>query len=496
MRIGFNLTKFGDIYMKTRLVLFFVSLLAIALTSLATFSYAATYLDGSAINCKNGASNYNPETRMCSDGKDTVYLDLSSFEANIAPGETNYLREGSYWRDSSSGSLVIDSTKSGTSENPTILKAYPGEERKVIIGTLKRQNTYNSNPSDTSGTGSCNYYPNSAVVTWNAKYIILDGIKTYGQVGLWGGNNLTLRNSDLGGGGPSEDQGNVIKIHSTYNVLVENNLIHNSCWGENPENGSAIIFYDASATIKNNTFYNNYGYDIFTKDSGGQTGRTTTISYNLFLPSSIYSQSGGIRGHNQNIQISEINIHNNIFLDKYQGYNVLAAPPKDIVYNNTFINNKTAIISPASGASGGIQPLSLYNNIFYSNNPNANYISLYSNIGYLSASDWNIFYNQGQWGKTAPGETIWTTTLSGWKNFLGMDIHSLSVDPDFVNASGKNAEDFKRNSYFENFLNSPYSNHSGAYSTGLEVIGFKPSATSVSSSSNNIPAPKNLNIVQ
>jgi hypothetical protein len=443
---------------------------SLSLVLIIDSSYAATYLDGSAIGCINGSVTYSPATRTCGSGSDTVYVDLAGFETGIVAGNTNYMRAGNYWRDASSGSLRIGSNKSGSSGSPTIIKAYPGEERQVVLGTNTRKNTYNSNPGDTGSTGSDAYYPNEVIYTYDASYVTIDGVKTYGQVILGGGHDVTLKNSDVGGGGPSEYQGNVVKLNNTYNALVENNLIHHSCWGENPENGSAIIFYSSSATIKNNTFYDNYGYDIFVKASLGQSGRTTEISHNLFLPSSIYAQVGGIRGHNQSIVVSRMMVHNNIFIKKYDGYNVLGAPATNIVYNNTFINNTVAITSPASGA---VRPLSVYNNIFYSTASSNNFITLYSNTGYLTDADWNLYYTNGKWGKTPPGATDWATTLPGWRSYISKDTNSVSnINPNFIDANGSDAASFKRSSYGENFTGSSYGTRAGAYVTGNEIIGF------------------------
>jgi Right handed beta helix region len=431
-------------------------------------AFATVFLDGSTTNCNDGSTNYNPASRSCGSGSDKVYKNLDTFSQNITTGTANYIRSGSYFRDNpTGGSLNLTASHSGTPGNHTVISAYPGEERQASIGTASRGATYNSNPGDTGWTGSADYYPNSAILITETNYVTINGLKTYGQVYSRGNHDVLLQNSDFGGGGPSENQGNVVKLNNVYNAIVKNNIIHHSCWGENNENGSAIIFYDASATIEYNTFYDNWGYDVFLKDSGKQSGRTTVIKNNFFGPSNIFSNVGGIRGHNQDVQIAGQYIHHNIFLNKDAGIIVLASPEINDVYNNTFIN---CSIDIASSSSGGPYQLRAFNNLFYHATSNKYFMQLYD-TNYIMASDYNIFFGSGMWGKSAPGATTWETTLTGWQSFISKDINSITSNPNFFNAAGSTPDAFKRTSYVEYFEASTFSKRAGAYETGNEVIG-------------------------
>ncbi|NTW27284.1 MAG: hypothetical protein HGA36_03100 [Candidatus Moranbacteria bacterium] len=463
---------------KQILKLIFVLMVFLMLPS---FASAAVFLDGSTIGCNNGSTNYAPITRSCGSGNDTVYLDLANFNTGIVPSVTNYVRSGNYFRDGVPGSLVVAVSKSGIdNNNRTVISAYPGEERQVIIGTATRGATYNSNPGDTVSPygGSQTYYPNTVLAISGASYVTINGLKIYGQTYTWGGHDVTLQNSDFGGGGPSELQGNVVKLHGGdtggQNLIVRNNGIHNSCWGENDENGSAIIMYNASALIEGNIFYDNWGYDIFTKDSGNQAGQTTEIKNNFFAPSAIFPAVGGIRGHNQDVQIDSLLIHHNIFLQKQTAFAVLATPVINRIYNNTFINSAYDI---GNSSSGGPHPIESYNNLFY-HATNQYFAELYMDTGtvytdYFAGSNWNVFYNNGsKWGKSAPGALTWETTLSGWQTRTGLDGSSIMANPNFVNAAGTVPTDFKRSAYIENFAGSMYGTHAGAYEVGDEQIGI------------------------
>ncbi len=435
----------------------------------------ATYLDGSTTGCTDGSRSYSPSTRSCGSGSDTVYLTLASFVTNLTPSATNYIREGKYFRDSGSklsGSLHIPSTKSGSATSPTIIKAYPSEELKVTIGTAQRGATYNSNPSDSTGTGSWGYYPNPSIMTYDANYVVIDGVRAYGQVYILGGHDVTIQNSDLGGGGGSgtitSDQGNTVRFNYVYNALLKNNLIHYNCRRVESNDGSLVIGYAFTAVLEQNTFYDGYGTYFEDKDGSGQTGRTTEVKYNFFAPSNISPiATVGVRGFNQAQQTSYQYIHHNIFQNLSIGINVIGAPAIDnVFYNNTFVNCATDVNQPSSSITGSF--FELYNNLFYHSNTGQAFIRVYS-LNQLLGSNFNVYYNTAIWGSPS---TTTASNLSAWQAYSSMDSASINGSPNFVNATGSKPGDFKRASYFENFGSSKYSTRAGAYETGNEQIGY------------------------
>lgn len=435
----------------------------------------ATYLDGSATGCTDGARTYSPSTRSCGSGNDTAYLTLATFATNLTPSATNYIRAGNYFRDSGSklsGSLHISSAKSGTATSPTIIKAYPSEELKVAIGTAQRGATYNSNPADSTGAGSWGYYPNPSIMTWDANYVVIDGVRAYGQVYLLGGHDVTIQNSDLGGGGGSgtitSDQGNTVRFNQIYNAVLKNNLIHRNCRRVETNDGSIIIGYAFTAVLDQNTFFDGYGTYFEDKDGSGQTGRTTEVKYNFFAPSTISPiATVGVRGFNQAQQTSYQYIHHNVFLNLSIGINVIGAPAIDnIFYNNTFINCGIDINQPSNNITGGF--FKSYNNLFYHANAGQTFLRIYS-LSQLLGSDFNLYYNTATWGSTS---TTLASNLSAWQVYSAKDAGSVSVSPNFANAAGNSPADFKRTSYIENFPNSSYSARAGAYATGNEQVGY------------------------
>lgn len=468
----------------------------------ARTSSAAVYLDGSSSGCSNGSANYNPSSRTCGSGSDKVYTDLSTYAANITAGAVNYIRAGNYYYTTSSkmGSLDIPQAKSGTSASPTIIKAYPGEERQAVIATASNKFQYNPNPKDTSGANSAAYYPNSAV-TIRGSYIIVDGIKTYGQVVIHdtiGGSTIhdsSILNSDIGGGGPYINQGPVVFIASAYNISIRNNKIHNSCWGESPANGSALMGYDFAALIENNEFYDNLYADIRVKDTTNRGADTIEIRFNFFRNSTIDSAAYGIRsignaapGDNA---LAGFLIHNNVFYKKGAGVSLKMTPTCTTnIYNNTFIDNSKDITNDDDNVT--VSNVRIYNNIFYHTNSGAYYFYLWGLANNKFDSNDNVFYSTAASYKWLSSSAN-TTALTTWKA-SGKDATSISSNPNFVSASGSTPESFKRSSYAENFTDSPYSTRSGAYVTGNEVVGY--SSGSNPSPSGSLLAPQNLMVKQ
>ena len=451
------------------------------------FAFCLTYLDGSAIACSDGNATYSPTTRTCGLGSDRVYLSIGLFSSNIVASQINYMRAGTYLRNSGSsayGALLI--TTGGASDAArTIVKAYPGEERQVIIGTATRGATYNSNPNDATGVGSWMYYPNPAVSVYGVGNVTIDGIKTYGSVYLVGNvANITVQNCDIGGGGDGagDSQGNTLRINGgtappgISNILISNCMIHDNCRRYEDATGSLLIAYSWSGTIEKCTFYNGYGNDLENKDGRFQSGKNTYIRNNFFKHSAVNSIDTGLRGYNQYPETAYVYIYNNIFLRKTLGYIVLGSPATaEIVYNNTFVDCAQDIES--SAVSGGPYPISNYNNIFYHSVTGKVALEIVS-ISYLTASDYNIYNGSMKW--QSPVDTTAANNFSSWKTWSGKDVNSITSSPAFINSVGTAAADYKRSSYAENFVGSSYGIHAGAYEIGSEIIGADFSAPAAS----------------
>lgn len=428
--------------------------------------HAGVYLDNTAQcpTCINGNTKYDPITRSCGQGSDTVYTSLASFNSNIVSGESNYIRSGSYWRtgaDWSEGALKI--SQSGTSSQRTVVRAYPGEERKAIIFTQAGKDQYNPNPADKSSGGQGLYYYPCPAISLGSDYTDVIGLKTYGQV-LVGANNSMIQDCDIGGGGPYYNWGHVLYIRDSRNVTIRNNWIHNSPASGEANTHKAMVqsYRSRDIVYEYNTFSNAYEYGLACGDARGVAGGAITVRYNF-----IDSPQIGWMGIAQYGEVNYFYIHNNIFYNCSLGISTKQAPANtQYFYNNTLVNCQYDF-------SDGDANFAFYskNNLFYHSSGSG---LRYYNSGFTSTgntnADYNVYYSNGS-SPTFKIVGISTTSFSTWQSSSGEDGNSLSHDPSFVNASGTNPEDFKRLSYIENFTNSPYGVHAGAYESGNEIIG-------------------------
>lgn len=428
------------------------------------------YLDAQL--SQNCSGNYSTTNRSCSGVDGTAYNNLNDAVNALAGGDTLYVRNGIYYRttnDYFSGALAVN--VAGTASQHTVVSNY-GTEQPVICTSSTKCN-YNPDPSDTTYTNSSHYYPNPAI-SIGANYVDVMGFKTYGQVLVRGASaskihDITIQNSDLGGGGPHLNQGNVVLFHDVYDVTLKNNKIHNSSWGESNANGPAVMGYRFAATIENNEFYDNWGSDIRLKDTQSANGYSTHIRYNFFKPSSIAtgSNNSGVSGINQYSDLDYIYIYNNIFYNKPVGI-VWDTPANygTFAYNNTFINNSVDI------SNWMTTQINTFNNLYYHSVSSQIYIDVQANPLSLINSDFNLHYSADS---TARWRNLYAnrgTTLVEWQTYSSKDINSVYKNPNFVNPTGSTPADFKRTSYSGDVSGSSYGAVAGAYETGNEIIGL------------------------
>lgn len=440
------------------------------------------YLDGDlATGCPAG--NYSTAARACNGADGIAYKTLAEAVANLAAGDTLFLRAGTYVRNGGSefiGALSVQVSGLDNGHRTTV-SAFPGEELRAVIGTDPEKLRYNPDPGQGKGENvalSAEFYPCPAI-SINASYVTVRGLKTYGQLLVQGGaapekfvHDITVENCDIGGGGPRLHQGQAVMLHSCRDTTIRNNRIHHSCRATDGlpghSNGAALMGYWFTATIENNEFYDNWSSDIRLKDTREQYGNTIVIRNNFFRKSTIFRTAGlGIGLGNQYMHADYIYIHNNIFLEKEIGIGWDGSARKDTVaFRNTFVNCDRDIFDWYPG-----NQIKSYNNLGYHARSGQYHLYIESNSFPLSnlTSDYNLFDSRpaASWrhGKNSSG------TLAGWRSYSGKDGHSVSKNPEFVNPNGNRPEDFKRSSYAGDVPGSPYGTVCGAYRTGTEEIG-------------------------
>ena len=459
-------------------------ILILALLAAHTFGADIVFLD-CQVGVLDGSTTYDPNTRTCGQGRYRVFTELDEAARALVDADTLYLRSGTYSSKSVgdylevhgnkvnywTGALAVDA--SGAPEKRKLVSAYKGE--LVVIQAKPGASHYNPDPSDRTFEKSSHYYPQPAISIGGA-YVDVRGLKTYGQVVI-SGHDITLEDCDLGGGGPHMNQGQVVAINSNkpggvYNIVVRNNRIHHSCWGESSANGAAVMGYNFSAVIENNEFSDNYGPDIRLKDCSGQQGRSIIIRYNFFRPTSINPRgNAGVAGIGQDGEVDRILIHNNIFYRKSTGIAWdIPALKETLAYSNTFVDCGSGRGEAADISTWMSHVINSYNNVFFHSREGQSYYDLQK----LPNSDYNLFYS-------TTGDTRWRNryrnrgfALSAWQSYSGKDIHSVEKDPQFANATGSRAGDFKRKGNPRDVIKSPYGSVCGAYVTGNEIIGLIP----------------------
>lgn len=140
------------------------------------------------------------------------------------------------------------------------------------------------------------------------------------------------------------------------------------------------------------------------------------IEYNTFLNmgNGVYSTAG------------EMEIYYNVFNGSDMGLNVASYTSDVKLYNNVFYDNHT-------GVSSSYGALEVYNNIFYLTGSADMAIS--QRIDKI-ISDHNIFYPEQDGFIEIAGEKY--GSIGELNNYLGLDMHSLNVDPVFVDVYNNN----------------------------------------------------------
>ena len=472
--------------------------LALGVMLVLSFGAAAAEMDERRVvfldngpGIEDGSRTYDPQSRSCGQGKHRVFNRLESVAAALADAEVLYLRGGTYSRPDVgkyievhgnkvnywTGALAVDAR--GTEAKRKLVAAYKDE--LVIIQARDGVSGYNPDPADTTYKNSSHYYPHPAI-SIGGEYADVRGLKTYGQVVIYG-HDVSIQDCDLGGAGPHMNQGQVIAINGSnrkggaYNVLIRNNHIHHSCWGESDTNGAALMCYDASFITEHNEFTDNWG-DLCVKDTGQQDGREAVVRYNFFGPSAPRPQSSfGCNGPNQDRHADRILIHNNVFLRKAVGisFRMPARLEPIKAYQNTFVD-----CGFGPGESGDVgdwinTDACATRNIFYHTQPKQRFFHIQTEPWEKLKSDQNMFFSMN-------GDTAWShknrqraTTLQQWQEYSGIEKNSVWRDPGFVKPDGSTPADFKRREAKPVDVTDQEGPHTcGAYVTGEEVVGRFP----------------------
>lgn len=236
---------------------------------------------------------------------------------------------------------------------------------------------------------------------------------------------------------------------------------YNECY-ENGRRGICVFGTDGyscdNAIVEHNTCYNNYHaqLDFFAGDASGSTIDNCTVRYNFAYLDTDFGTHGsgltathGILVQGNTITAVSPNVHHNIVLKMYnsQGIHLDGLVSGAEVYNNVVYGYHASCTTDSTGIqiSANVTTTTLKNNIVMNTYNEPLFMFDHDSV---SACDYNCWY------KNAGGATwIYIDDVSPYdyhsddfalyKTNTGWDTNGFWENPDFANAGGTDAVDYK-----------------------------------------------------
>ena len=404
----------------------------------------------------------------------------------LYPGDVLLIKAGYYFRYTGHRYLPgIMPSRSGTKENPIIIKAYPGDDVYILGGIENGEPTLETSPT---------LFKNPAIGTFGKDYIIIDGFKIYGAATLWSTTGSIIQNCEIWGGNDKEF-GCCIRLEWANECKIRNNIVHDNVIAGDGSGGPAncplLMEYDSSnCIIENNYFYNSVGPGIKLKDHPVNIH----VRYNIISNCSL----AGVRSCNQDNPNNDnsIYVYQNIIKECREGVALnVSHLTYAWIYNNVFYNNGAGIKLWLTG----IQEVYIYNNIIKNCSSRADLVVTDDPVLSVTELNYNDYHSSSpkwevKWRIVAKSLDEWKSWLSD-NGYMNKDTNSIADDPLFVNPE---AGDF----HLEE--NSPCRNtgkdgvNMGCYITGDEIIGpilnQGPQVSNESPARNATDVPRNTNI--
>ncbi len=221
--------------------------------------------------------------------------------------------------------------------------------------------------------------------------------------------------------------------YATASTLVTANTIHDNTVGIELQygaaaasnvvylNGTGILVGYGASTVSDNRVYANSGTGIFV-----QTGGCTVTGNTL------YSNATGILDQPYYEYSTAVTISNNlVYANSNLGVGLVRA------FNTSIVNNTVyQLVGDAVQVNGGSQSTELRNNILWTQAGYDIDVAADSEQGF--DSDYNDLYATAN-GELGQWASFDFTNLADWYYELGLDGHSLTADPQFINPAGLTA---------------------------------------------------------
>ncbi len=350
----------------------------------------------------------------------------------IQPGDTIYIRGGVYseYADIYAGDEAIlplfrYSGIHGDSDNPITYKSYPGET--AIIDPQ-----FNSDGILLQG----DHITGIIIEDLEIRNSWFSGIRLEDDT-----SHITIRNNHIHDtDGPLGGNIGAIRMNTSHDILIENNLLHgNYIRAAQNLNGANIFIFGGTTNIfiKNNELYDSE-QGVFYKHSG----YGNSVFENNYLHD---MRSSGFRIASDNITMKNnllLNIEGSAF-DIHSEGGCTECTRNAVIENNTVVNcGGSYLLNRGSDRPGAINT-TVKNNIFYqSGGPR---IWVYGSNEEFSTnySDFHASYNNffiddlgfNYFGSNTWGDLGDIYSLEDFQS-MGFEINSFNEDPLFVNASG------------------------------------------------------------
>ncbi len=388
--------------------------------------------------------------------------------------------------------------RSGTSNNPSTLMAYPGDAGLVTIDSENTRTGIGAN-----GTNYWQIYGlrfiNSfdAAITSNANTKPdLNTPHTDAELTLgWRIENCLIRDVVASSGGNTAG----IQMWWSKGWIVRNNRIANIA-GYNGRYSGAILAYGTAHSLVENNYVENARFGVYLKDHILKSATPRATYFEFELRNNVFNVGTAgfistIKG-SPNVESGSNYVHHNIMYGFTDDSGNGATNGSPSVPGATFRFDHNVVdqtgISPGTGFGVyGHEDVRSQGNIFltpsaYDFNATRNSSNQIVGISFLTHSDYNLFSNpvflmDHVYGPTSIAQFF---SLADWQAARTTSALSLKVNnPDahsqvitaaqtFVNAAARDYR-YKAGSPALNLLGA--GNHAGPYQTGTEIIGTLPS---------------------
>ncbi len=296
-------------------------------------------------------------------------------------------------------------------------------------------------------TGLYLNYVNGAIISGNVAYNSPSaGIEVYGSRDKIDGNTVYDDGTGINVGNNSSDPGdldtvsnNIVRENTSSGIYVNTNILVSGNFVYNNTNATGIVAY--SATVSDNSIHDNatgilsYYASTITGNRVFHNSGTGIDAYSApsIQGNSVYANNVGILGDTYSYgqyygNFSGAITNNLVYDNASDGISLTEAGGASVLSNTVYQTTGDAVVLENSA-----QNISLLNNILWTQNGYDLNVHPDSEVGL--SSDYNDLYFTAA-GHIGLWEGLAFTALDDWHYELGLDAHSLDVDPKFINPAG------------------------------------------------------------